>query len=184
RMKSSFARYGIAAAVLLVVGGLGTLAAFQILGWGDAARDAENKQLAFNTKRGELTRLQADLEAAKKEARKGLDAAAEAEQKVAKEYQAALEAAKKAIDAKDFLVRLTGPAHIQPGAPNKWQIETLRHGAVGRPHKLEIVVKDAKDTELLRQTDERPVGVATLELPTSFWEKVKPGSDVFLDVVA
>src|SRR5262249_3262900 len=36
----------------------------------------------------------------------------------------------------------------------------------------------------LRQTDEKPVGVATLELPAAFWEKVRPGSDLFLEVVA
>ena len=34
---------------------------------------------------------------------------------------------------------------IQPGAPNRWQIETLRHGAVARPKKMEVVVKDSKD---------------------------------------
>src|SRR5206468_7211343 len=42
--------------------------------------------------------------------------------------------------------------------------------------------KDAQDTELLRQTHDRPVGAATLELTTAFWEKVKPGSDLFLEV--
>src|SRR5439155_23509317 len=38
--------------------------------------------------------------------------------------------------------------------------------------------------ELLRQTHDKPVGVATLELTTAFWEKVKPGTELFLNVVA
>src|SRR5262249_1480812 len=46
------------------------------------------------------------------------------------------------------------------------------------------VVKDAKDKELLRQTHDKPVGVATLELGAAFWSKVDPGADLFLEVVS
>ena len=74
-----------------------------------------------------------------------VDAAEAVEAAIAKQYIAAHEAAKKAIEEKDFTVRVTGPTHVQPGAPNKWQIETLRRGAIGRPAKLDVIVKDAKD---------------------------------------
>lgn len=183
-MNGSFSRWGVAAAVLLVVGALGAAASNQYFGWVAKSREVAEKQSALEAARAEDARLQAEQDAARLNAQKDLDPAVAAEQEVAKQYQAALEAAKKAIEAKDFMVRLTGPAHIQPGAPNKWQIETLRHGAVARPHKLEVVVKDDKDAELLKETHDKPVGVATLELPTSFWAKVKPGADLFLEVVA
>ena len=45
-------------------------------------------------------------------------------------------------------------------------------------------MKDAKDTELFRETHDKPVGAATLELTTAFWAKVRPGSELFLEVVA
>jgi hypothetical protein len=180
----SWSRWWVAAAVLLALGGLGAPAAYQYAGWSGKSREARETQAALQASQQELATLQAQQEAAREGSRKELQRATDAAREVAQEYQAALQKAREAIAAKDFVVRLTGPAHVQPGAPNKWQIETLRHGAVGRPHKMDVVVKDAKDTELLRQTHDRPVGVATLELPAAFWEKVKPGADLFLEVVA
>ena len=135
-------------------------------------------------KRLELAVVQAGNRPRQKDARKHVDAALAAEAELVDLYRTALESARRAIAEKDFVVRLTGPAHIQPGAPNTWQIETLRHGAVGRPKKLDIVVKDAQDTELFRQTHDKPVGAATLELPAAFWSQVKPGTELFLNVVA
>jgi hypothetical protein len=183
-MKRSRIRWELATAALFVLGGLGTLAAFQFSGWRGASRDAAEKQRVLDAARDNLARLQIEQKAAEQAARKDIDATTEAGQKLLKEYQAEIEKAKKDVEAKDFMVRVTGPGHIQPGAPNKWQIETLRGGAIARPKKLDIIVKDAKDAELFRQTDDKPVGAATLELPVSFWEKVKPGSDLFLEVVA
>ncbi|MCE9562562.1 MAG: alpha-2-macroglobulin [Planctomycetes bacterium] len=183
-MKISRTQWGVAAALLFVLGGLGSLAAYQFVQWGDKSRDAKNAQLALDTSRGELTRLVAEQEASRVAAAKALEEATAQEQDLTRKYAAAVEAARKAIEAKEFMVRLTGPDRIQPGAPNKWQIDTLKHGAVARPKKLEVVVKDGKDVELFKQTHENPVGSATLELTTAFWEKVKPGSELFLEVVA
>ncbi|HSQ55083.1 MAG TPA: alpha-2-macroglobulin, partial [Gemmata sp.] len=183
-MPRSRIRWELAAAVLFVVCGLGTLGAFQFSGWYRTSRDAEARKQELDDARTNLARLQEEQKAAQAAARKEMDAATAAHQKTIQDFQAALTAARKAIADKDFQVRLTGPAHIQPGAPNKWQIETLRHGAIGRPKKMDVIVKDAKDTELFRQTHDNPVGAATLELPIGFWEKVKPGSDLFLEVVA
>jgi hypothetical protein len=182
-MKRFRIRWQLATAALVLLG-LGTLSAFQVSGWYRQSRAVDQSQQALDDARAELARLQVDQKAAEEAARKDITAAAAAEERLVRDFTAALEAAKKAIEAKDFVVRLTGPAHIQPGAPNKWQIETLRHGAVGRPKKMEVVVKDEKDHELFRQTHDKPVGVATLELPASFWEKVKPGADLFLEVAA
>jgi len=183
-MNGSFSRWGVAVAVLLVLGALGAAAGNQYFGWSAKSRAVQEKQAALELARAEEARLQAERETAREAAIKDLAPAEAAKQQVAKEYEAALAAARKAIEVKDFLVRLTGPAHIQPGAPNKWQIETLRHGAIARPHKMEVIVKDDQDTELLRETHNKPVGVATLELPVAFWAKVKPGAALFLEVVA
>ncbi|MCI0699826.1 MAG: alpha-2-macroglobulin, partial [Planctomycetia bacterium] len=169
---------------LVIVGTIATVGGDQFFGWHMRARDVRDKELALQASQAELARIQEEDTAARKESRKDLDAALAAEADLHKLYLAAHESARKAIEEKDFVVRLTGPTHIQPGAPNKWQIETLRHGAIGRPTKLDVVVKDARDTELLRQTHDKPVGAATLELTPAFWTQVKPGSDLFLEVVA
>ncbi len=183
-MNRSRSRWAIAAALILVIGGLGGLAASQWYGWHSRTREVAAKEEELKQSREKLAQVQADQKAAQEAARKDLNSATTAEAELLKTYREAHESARKAIEEKDFTVRLTGPAHIQPGAPNKWQIETLRHGAVGRPKKMEVVVKDAKDTEFYRKTFDKPVGAATLELTAGFWEKVKPGSDLFLEVVA
>ncbi len=90
-------------------------------------------------------------------------------------------------------MRITGPEHIQPppppppppGAPNKWQIETLRHGGVGRPQKLDVIVKDSRrQRTVARDARERGQRAATLELNAAFWSKVDPGTELFMEVVA
>jgi hypothetical protein len=183
-MKNSRTLWGVVA-VGLVLGLLGTPAVYQFLGWRDKSRDAKAKQVALDTTRAELAQLQTEQTAARQAAQKEVEPARITEEELTNSYQAALQKVRKDIEEKDFFVRLTGPAHIQPGAPNKWQIETLnRHGAVARPKKMEVAVKDANNTELFRQTHDNPVGVAALELPTAFWEKVPPGTDLFLEVLA
>lgn len=180
----SWSRWVVAAAVLLAVGAVGAPAAYQYAEWSDKARAAREAQAAADARRNELGELQTRLAAAREQSQRALLQAATAARAAEQEYAAALQKAHQAIKDRDFVVRLTGPAHVQPGAPNKWQIETLRHGAVARPKKLDVVVKDEKDAELLKQSHDRPVGVATLELPAGFWAKVKPGADLFLEVVA
>ena len=165
--------------------GLGTLAAFQFSGWHKQSREVADKQRSLDDARAELTRLQAEQKSAETARKNAVDAATAAEQQIAKDFQAALEAARKAIEAKDFMVRLTGPAHIQPGAPNKWQIETLRHGAVGPAEEdgSRRQGREGRGTASARRTTSRSAS-PTLELPAAFWEKVKPGADLFLEVVA
>jgi hypothetical protein len=176
-------RWQVAAAVL-VLAGVGGVSAYQYAAWHGKDRTARERQSELNARQQELARLRAEQEAARRQAEQDLAKAREASQAVVKELQTALQKAKDDVAAKDFHVRLTGPAHVQPGAPNRWQIETLRRGAVARPKKMEVLVKDAADAELFRQTHDKPVGAATLELGPAFWEKVTPGADLFLEVVA
>jgi hypothetical protein len=164
----------------LVVGVL----AYQGFAWASYSRDVRNAELALNASKARVEELKAEDAAARKATRKDVDAAEAAEAALAKQYLAAHEAARKAIEEKEFTVRVTGPTHIQPGAPNKWQIETLRHGVIRQPKKLDVIVKDAKDKELYRRTHYQPAGAATLELGTAFWSGVEPGTELFLEVVS
>ncbi|MBA4187852.1 MAG: alpha-2-macroglobulin [Planctomycetaceae bacterium] len=183
-MKISRSQWKVAASVLVVLGGLGTVVAYNASNWNEKSREADSAKLNAEKSRAELAQLAAQQQAAQQAARKSLDEATAREQDTAKKYQLALEEARKAIEAKEFVVRLTGPDHIQPGAPNKWQIETLRHGAVRRPKQLDVIVKDSQNNELFKQTHDKPNGAATLELGTAFWNQVKPGTELFLEVVA
>ncbi|HEY3787771.1 MAG TPA: alpha-2-macroglobulin, partial [Urbifossiella sp.] len=179
-----FMRWKLAGAAVLLLAALGVPAVGQVSGWLEKSREVAEKKAALDAARTELARLQAEQRSAQDAARQAIEPARSAGQALEREYAAALESARQAIQEKEFTVRLSGPAHVQPGAPNKWQIETLRHGAIGRPKKLEVVVKDAKDAVLFQQTHDHPVGAATLELSAAFWERVKPGSDLFLEVAA
>ncbi len=160
-------------------------AAYQVVNWVEKSRDAKAKQAALTATKTEYDRLQAEHKVAQDAAKKSLNEAEAAEKETGIKYHAAMQAAQKILEEKNFTVRLTGPARIQPGAPNTWQIEAVhRDGNPTKATKLEIAVKDANGNELLRDVHHTP-GVATpLVLTAKFWEKVKPGTDLFLEVVA
>ena len=165
---------------------LGVPAAYQLSNWYEKSQDAQAKQAARDKTKAELDTLQADQKAAQDAARAELTRTTAAEQALTQASQEALQNARKVLEDKDFSVRLTGPAHIQPGAPNSWTVETLnRHGAPVTPKKLELVVKDSAGKELHAEPHERPTGaVTTLNLSLDFWAKVKPGTELFLHVAA
>ncbi|QEG31859.1 A-macroglobulin complement component [Gemmata obscuriglobus] len=173
-----------AIAWVAVIGTVGGLIGSQVYGYAARARDVARAEEKIAERRAELARVQAEQAATREEQRRPLAAALAREAELAQEYTTARNDARRAIEEKEFVVRLSGPTHVQPGAPNKWTVETLRHGAVGRPKRLDLIVKDARGGELLRKTDDKPVGATNLELPVAFWERVKPGTDLFLEVVA
>ena len=70
--KRHWGRWRLAAAVLLISG---ILSAFQFAGWVSAHRDTEQKRAALETSRAELSRVQAEHQAAELAARKELDTA-------------------------------------------------------------------------------------------------------------
>lgn len=161
-------------------------AARQVYNWYGKNREAAQARTERDTTAADLAKIEAEQRAARDAARAELDKTTAAENELVKKHQDELQKARKVIEDKDFTVRLTGPAHVQPGAPNSWKIETLnRHGDPIKPKKLEVVVKDAKGAELDKTTHERPAsGSTTLDLPLSFWAKVKPGTELFVEVSA
>jgi hypothetical protein len=180
-----WARWGVAAALLLVLGGLGGPAGYQFIGWFAQSQEVEEQKLALARRKDELAAAEKQQQIQRDAAQKELDTAAANAEDVAKNYTEALQGARKAIEEKQFLVRLNGPPRIQPGAPNRWEISTLNaRGAFALPKKMDVVVKDDQDRELLRQTHNQPVGPTFLNLTTAFWGAVKPGSDLFLEVIA
>src|SRR5262245_15414244 len=184
-MKSVWTRWVVTASLVLVLGGLGGPAAYQLFGWYRQSRATEDKRVARIDLQADVGKLEYELDSRRNAVLEEQTAAARAQQEALRSYQQALADARKALEQKDFLVRLTGPERIQPGAPNEWQIETLnRQGAHVLPKSMEIIVKDQANAELYRDERKQPLGPTSLKLPTSFWEKVKPGSDLFLEVIA
>lgn len=182
RKQSLWVYIGPPLALLLL---LGTVGIYHFVTRARASHEAIASRTKLDSSREQFTKAQEAQKIGQPQLRQELDAAIELERKLAREYQSTLRDALKAIAEKEYLVRVTGPETIEPGAPNKWQIETLRHsGAVARAKQMEIVVKDEKDTALFRKSLRDTVGVTTLELPISFWTNVKPGTDLFLEVSA
>jgi hypothetical protein len=171
---------------LVAVTVLALPAARQATNWYNKSREVRDRQAARDATAAEFAKLQADQNAATGAARADLDRTTAAEQALVKSFQDATAGARKLLEDKDFAVRLTGPASVQPGAPNSWKVETLnRHGQPITPKKLELVVKDSAGTELLKDTQENPTAASsTVNLPLGFWAKVKPGTELFLHVAA
>jgi alpha-2-macroglobulin-like protein len=177
-------RWVVIAAVFVAL--LALPAARQASNWYDKSRAANDLSRARDKTAHDLAKLQADNKAATDAARSDLDTTTANEQTLTQQYRDAIANARKVLEDKDFTVRLTGPANIQPGAPNSWKVETLnRNGAPITPKKFEMVVRDSAGAELLKETQEKPTGAAsTLNLPLAFWAKVKPGTELFLHVSA
>ncbi|WP_020468994.1 alpha-2-macroglobulin family protein [Zavarzinella formosa] len=183
-MAGVWQRWALAASVL-VVACLGVPAATQFTGWYFQKQEV----LQAQQKVGEADRLLAEARQESKSRTEAVEKAAKeaetAQAELVKNYQDAIFSARKSIEQKDFMVQLSGPARIQPGAPNEWRIQTLnKQGGYTLPKKLEVVMRDQNNRELLRETHDKPQAPSTLKLPTSFWEGVKPGSELFLEVVA
>ncbi|MBO0699567.1 MAG: alpha-2-macroglobulin, partial [Zavarzinella sp.] len=185
-MSAVWMRWGVAASLLFVFVGLGGPAAYQVIGWSVHSREANGLKAAVAQHRDELRRLERDHQEQREAVQREYDQAVAAHKAVENAYRDALAGARKAIEEKDFVVRLTGPERAQPGAPNEWKIETLtKEGRHALPQKVEVVVKDQTDAELLRETHTGAItGSPSLKLPPEFWDRVKPGSDLYLEVVA
>jgi len=184
-IKAVWIRWAVAASLLFVFGGLGGPAAYQFFGWYRQTQETEQKQLALNEKRNTLAKLESDHQSQRDAISKEKEDANAAFMAAQTAYRDAIASARKTAGLKDIVVRLTGPDRVEPGAPNAWTIETVdRQGRITSPQKMDVVVRDEKDNELLRQTHDRPRGPTSLQLPTSIWAKVRPGSDLFVDVVA
>jgi len=169
---------------MLILGVLGGVAAYQFGDWAEKSREVESTRAAFEANRSELARLTAEQAATQQVARSALEEATASQRDIVTRHQTALATAHANINEKGFVVRLTGPDHIQPGAPNKWKIEAPRaDGVAGWPKKLDVAVKDSKGVVLFKQSHDEPRHGATLELTTAFWEKVKPGTELFLEVI-
>lgn len=184
-VRGVWARWAVAACLLVVLGGLGTPAAYQFVGWYAQSSETESLRLAMARSREELKEVESEQAARRDQIRKEHEGAVAALAAAEHAYRDALTKAQVDIDKKDFLVRLTGPARAVPGAPNEWRVETLdKQGRFALPRKLELVVKDQTGTELARESYDHPPAPPSLRLSTVFWDAVKPGTDLFLEVVA
>jgi len=183
-MKAVWNQWMVAASILFLVG-LGGPAVYQFGGWYAQSRTTSDMKVALNTQRNALAKLQSEFKTRQDAVENDEKEATRAHEAAQKAYDDALAGALKNFKQRDMTVRLTGPDRVQPGAPNAWTIETVDHqGRATLPRKMDVVVRDQKNTELLRQTHDHPIRPTSLRLPASFWEKVRPGTDLFLEVVA
>ncbi len=184
-IRQVWSRWAVAACLMIVLGGMGAPAAYQFIGWSAQSYETAQLRADASAKRDAVRKLEAEQQITREQIRKGHEQAQVAQRESEKAFNDALANARKAIEAKEFTVRLRGPDRIQPGAPNEWQIDTLtKSGAYASPKKIEVVVRDQKDTELLRETHADSRGSTSLKLAADFWKNVKPGSDLYLEVVA
>jgi hypothetical protein len=188
--QGSWAPWAIAASILAVGIGFGIPLVRNAIAQIDAANEAVALRTSYENADGQyaahVKKYNTELETADRTERQ----ATVQNDELGGEFQQALEQARKAIQDKQFVVRLSGPERAQPGAPNEWRVEMYKKkGGVSLPGKIEWQVKDQAgqvvfaDSKMPETKDgfrEEP----TVKLPVSFWEKVKPDSDLTLEVVA
>lgn len=209
---SSWTRWVIAGSALLLVLGFGIPAGWHFAGHWNKAAEAERQRVAFENAQRAHVDFTTQYNARREQAEADVTAAAIANAQIQQQFNAALEKARKdaedehvalekqfeaalvdarkAVEDKQFIVRFTGPERAQPGAPNEWTIEMYRrNGTRALPSKVEWVVKDQTGKEIYRDQKQAPTRAGFVEppkinLPVSFWEKVKPNSDLVMEVIA
>src|SRR5262249_47524855 len=124
-MKTVWVRWAITAALLFVCVGLGGPAAYQVVGWHLQSLETDRVHAILADNQQAAGKSETEFNARREKVLKDHQEALAAQREAEKNYHLALENARKAIEQKDFMVRLTGPERIQPGAPNEWRIETL-----------------------------------------------------------
>jgi A-macroglobulin TED domain/Alpha-2-macroglobulin family len=210
--NSSWSRWVLTGSALLLVLGFGIPGVWHLAGHWNKAAEAENLRVAFNKADQAHISYMADYSARRqqyeadettaaiannqiqlqyKAARdKAHREAVDEHKKLESQFEAALVEAHKAIQDKQFIVRFRGPESAQPGAPNEWTVELYRrNGARALPNKIEWVVKDQTGKEIYRAEKMAPTRAGFVEppkidLPVAFWEKVKPNSDLVMEVIA
>ena len=175
---------------LLVVLGLGIPAFRQAYDHRQQAKKVVAARTQFETSDHTLKNQVAAYNARRETADRTRDTAAAEFDEIEKNFTIALADAEKKIENKGFIVRLTGPDRAQPGAPNEWRFEMYRRNSqMVMPRKVEWSVKDQNNNVLFADSREAPGKEVfreppTIQLPVSFWEKVKPESDLHLEVIA
>lgn len=79
-------------------------------------------------------------------------------------------------------ILVTGPAHVQAGAPNNYTVQTCNAGLQPVPASVTARVVNHKQEILYEEKVERSRGVIRLELPPTL--PLKPDTDLFLEIEA
>ena len=172
---------------LLVLGGLGTLVGVPVLRLAQpVARRARHASAASSDARDELTRVAGRAERQPEETARSTSMRPPPPNSNSRKRLPGRARSRAEGHRGQGLRR---PAH-RPGAHPARRPEQVadrdappRRGRRGR-RRWKSSSRTRRTRNCFRQTHDKPVGAATLELPTAFWEKVKPGTDLFLEVVA
>jgi len=186
----SWAGWAVAMAAVVVVAGFGIPLMQHAADEREAARTTRARLAEFEKADVEHRTFVAAYNAREEVAGREDRLASEQYTELMTRRETALGEARKAVEDKQFIVRLSGPEHAQPGAPNEWRVEMFkRNGIQSLPGKIEWSVKDKSGQVVYSETKlaaskqgfrEPP----TINLPVSFWSQVKPDSDLSLEVVA
>jgi len=186
----SWAPWAIAASVVIILGGFGIPLMQHASEEREAARLTRARLAEFGKADAEHRTFVAAYNAKEEVVAREDQLASDQYTDLMTRREKALTDARKAVDDKQFIVRLSGPEHAQPGAPNEWRVEMFkRNGLQSLPGKVEWSVKDKSGAVVYSETKlatsktgftEPP----TIKLPVSFWSNVKADSALTLEVVA
>ena len=189
-MNRAWVSWAIAASVLAVVLGFGIPVVRHSVGQMEQARNVRAQQAEYDKTEKEHNTEVAAYNTRRDLAARELKAATEEHEEIEKNFATAIADARKAIEDKQFIVRLSGPERAQPGAPNQWTVDMYKlNGHQHLPSRIEWVIKDQTGQALF--ADSKEAGgrgsfreMPTVNLPISVWEKVKPGSELTMEVIA
>jgi hypothetical protein len=99
------------------------------------------------------------------------------------EWRLAQQQAINDLNRKELEVRLLGPDRPQPGASNQWQVQTLDKAGRYQPARFDVIIRDQADQVVYQQGYDKPVSPPLFDLPVDVWAKLKPDTQLYMDVV-
>ena len=147
--RSRLAPWLIAAAVLAVVGGLGVPAYQQLRDWKAQSQRVQDLTVAFAKAEDDLAGKKAEFIARSKAVKDEHDRAAVALRAAHEEHQKAVEKAREAVRAKQFAVRLEGPARASPARRTSGRSLPSRRTAAATPCRRSSKPSSATPTRQL-----------------------------------
>jgi hypothetical protein len=178
--RRRWVRWAVAAAVLLLVAGLGGSAGWSWYGHQDevARAEAERRQ-ALEEKNRFAQQGAAERERAARELRE----IQEQIRLLEVQWTGEADQARKAANARQLQVIISGPKTLQPGAPNRYNIETRDRNNAPKSGTVHVNIVDAKSNkEVFRKDVACANGNAVLDLPPDL--PLTPGTQLALKATA
>jgi len=175
-------RWAVVASVLLIVGGLAYPTISHVSGYVSHDREVKSSLAQLEAEQQAFNRLINDHHARMAQARQERESLKESLVQVESERLEKLRKAQEDERNKQIVMKMTGPAAIQSGAPNEFQITTTYRTGQNAVTDLTVKVRDQEKNVIFEEKEMTSLGQVRFILPPDL--PYKPDTKLTFEVTA